>query len=154
MRIILATIAFVMLATPSLSNNESGELLDKISENIKVITKNGEERLQYVSAEELVIFGWDYINKEIYSYGIPTDLYACQAPVNRGLVCFWIDESLEIQYSGVFDYSVETYAISLQKNKCSKLIGKVLSRKGLDNIEYPTFVVSSIKYAEEELCKH
>jgi len=131
MRIILATIAFVMLATPSW-----GEPIEATPKDLKE-------------------FGWEYVGERVSVYGIPSKLYACRQPSNKGSVCFKT-KFKELNYSiALFRKGIKSRKIKPYENKCSLMTGTVEERdfqtQGAVS-KVPVLVVDEIEIASSPNC--
>ena len=104
MRIILATIAFVMLATPSW-----GEPVE-------------------ATPKDLYEFGWEYVGERVSVYAIPTSLYACRQPSNKGSVCFYAKSNDKTYDLGIFRKGIKSREIKPFENQCSLMTGTVEER--------------------------
>ena len=123
MRIILAAIAFVMLATPSW-----GETIE-------------------ATPRDLYEFGWEYVGERVSVYGIPTSLYACRQPSNKGSVCFRIIDGERYFDIALFRKGIRSREIKPFENQCSLMTGTVEERdtqtEGAQT-RVPLFIVDEI----------
>ena len=127
MRIILATIAFVMLATPSWS------------EPVEATPKDIHQ------------FGWEYIGERVYTYGIPKDFWACRRSSNKGSVCFSVNyDRKNYRTVALFNKEIKSREIKNFIGYCSQMTGIVEERDALINniiTKIPLIIVDEITYA-------
>lgn len=131
MRIILATIAFVFLATPSW-----GEPVE-------------------ATPKDLYEFGWEYVGETVSIYGIPTELYACRQPSNKGSVCFHTKSYDRTYDIAIFRKGIKSREIKPLENQCSLMTGTVEERdtqtEGAQT-RVPRLIVDEIELADPSRC--
>jgi len=129
MRIILATIAFVILATPSW-----GEPVE-------------------ATPKDLYEFGWEYVGERVSVYAIPTSLYACRQPSNKGSVCFHTKSNDRTYPIAIFRKGIKSREIKPFENQCSLMTGTVEERDHQTAgavTKVPTLIVDEISKASCE----